>query len=505
MKPPPASYFFQFERQSPAWRYAQSVLLVILASAISFPIHFVVDAVNLVMLYLAVVVIAASFLGRGPSILASVLSVLTFDFFLVEPRLSFSVADTQYILTFLGLLAVSLVLSSTVSQLRSQVQIIHEREKHTAALSALSRALTRAHQLEDILRSVAAHIAESFQRRVVVLLPGKSGLQLAADSSPQNTLNPQELARANKVFQNQQDDLENLAVIQPGQLYYITLRASAGAVGALGIDPSDQALAAPARRDLLFGFANLTALAVERAHLAEQASRAQVLKNTEKLQEALLHSISHELRTPLVSITGTLSALLETPPNTQAPASQEMLETAYEEAQRLNLLLGNLLDISRLESGSLRLSLEPCDLQDLAGIALARFSERRYPNPVQIHIPPGLPLLNLDVTLMAQVLLNLLENAAKYAPEASPIQLSAFQKQEQAFLEVTDQGKGIPPEYLEKIFTKFFRLPRTHPINGLGLGLSISKGIVEAHGGKLNAINRPEGGFTMQIQLPLHP
>jgi two-component system sensor histidine kinase KdpD len=173
---------------SPLGRYGQSVLLVLIASAIGFPIYFVIEAVNLVMLYLAAVVIAAVFLGRGPAILASVLSVITFDFFLVEPRLSLSVADTQYILTFFGLLAVGMVISITVAQLRNQVEIIRQREAHTAALNSLIQDLTGAIQLEDMLNSVVRHIHQAFNQRVVVLLPVENGLKLTADSAQINRL-----------------------------------------------------------------------------------------------------------------------------------------------------------------------------------------------------------------------------------------------------------------------------------------------------------------------------
>ncbi|MBN2147516.1 MAG: DUF4118 domain-containing protein [Anaerolineales bacterium] len=497
-------------RWNTLWRYLWSVLLVLLASAISFPVHFIIKAENLVMLYLAAVVLAAVFLGRGPAILASVLSVLTFDFFLVEPRLSLSIADTQYLLTFFGLLAVGLVISTTVAQLRSQVEIIRQREAHTAALNSLSKDLTGAVELDDMLRSVVQHIHQSFNSRVVVLLPGQDGLCVAADSSAEKTLPAADLAKAEALFRNHPGtpDPSAPALGEPSQLHYLPLRTSFGLVGILGIDSGNggQAPASETQRDLLRGFANLAALAIERTRLAEQASQAQVLQNTERLQHALLSSISHELRTPLVSITGALSTLLEATPAdspAQQSAHQELVETAYEEAQHMNLLVGNLLDMSRLESGALRLSLEPCDLEDLAGIAIARFGERRHNRTVQTSFTEYLPLVDLDVNLMVEVLVNLLKNAAKYSPEASVIELACFQDGEFICIEVSDQGVGIPLEDLERVFDKFYRSPRVRHVAGLGLGLSISKGIVEAHGGSIQARNRPEGGLAITLRLPL--
>lgn len=511
------------------WRYLQSVLLVLAASAISIPVHYVIEPVNLVMLYLAAVVLAAAFLGRGPAILASVLSVLTFDFFLVEPRLSFTVADSQYLLTFFGLLAVGLVISNTVAQLRGQVEAVRQREAHTAALNSLSRDLTGMLDLDEMLLDVVRHVERSFQQRVVALLPREQGLQVAADSimtasptavaqtrdhvevAPAALLNKADLAAAERVYRNG----------APGQAaeghgtrwHFITLRTHLGPVGVLGIDARSQG-AWPendAQAELLQGFANLAALAIERARLAEQASQALVLKDIERLQTALLNSISHELRTPLVSITGALSALVETSDEAAAQAAddsaehtamRELVETAYEEARRMNQLVGNLLDMSRLESGALRLNLEPCDVQDLFGITLERFGERHRGRVVRTSLEDDLPLIEIDVTLMVQVLVNLLENAAKYSPKDSPIDLICRRADGMIEIQVGDRGAGAQPEDLPRIFDKFYRSRRVRSITGLGLGLSISKGIVEAHAGTIAAQNRFGGGLWITIHLP---
>lgn len=494
----------RFRRRKLVWRYARSVALVLLATLVSIPVHYVIEPVNLVMFYLAAVVLAAVFLGRGPAILASVLSVLTFDFFLVEPRLSLTVADTQYLLTFFGLLAVGMVISTTVAQLRNQVEIIRQREAHTAALNSLSQDLTGAVQLNDMLRSVVQHIEQSFHTRVVVLLPDENQMRLAADTALNGKLDEDELDQALAVYKGL--DIENLPAAGSKSFTFMTLRTSLGPVGVLGVQASSSQLSSPAQSELLQGFANLAALAIERARLAEQASQTQVLKNTERLQSALLSSISHELRTPLVSITGALSSLIETAEEldgTQLEAREELLETAYGEARRLNQLVGNLLDMSRLESGALHLSLEPCDPQDLIGISLERFSERYTKRLVQTSLEENLPLLNLDVTLMVQVLVNLLENAAKYSAESSPIELACSRQNASLEIAVCDHGPGIPEDDVEHIFDKFYRAPHSRQIAGLGLGLSIAKGIVEAHGGSIHAQNREQGGLMINIRLPV--
>ena len=229
-------------------------------------------------------------------------------------------------------------------------------------------------------------------------------------------------------------------------------------------------------------------------------------ENTERLQAALLNSISHELRTPLVSITGALSTLADAPESLEGretTAWHEMVDTAYEEAQRLNLLVGNLLDMTRLEGGTFHLNLEPGDIQDLVGIALARFAQRHSSHAVLVDLPETLPLVSMDMTLMTQVVLNLLDNAAKYSPEEAPIEIQGKQTGNEVVLSILDQGIGIPETDLPKVFDKFYRTPLTRSISGIGLGLSISKGIVEAHGGHIWAENRPAGGSVISLAMPV--
>jgi two-component system sensor histidine kinase KdpD len=465
-------YLRRFDyRMSQFWRYTISIALVVLVTLISLPIHLILEPTNLVMLFLAVVVLSAIYLGRGPAILASILSVLFFDYFLIEPRFSLNVHDTQYLITFLGLLVVGLIISTTAATLRNQLEILDRRERHTAALNSLSRDLTGALKLDEMLASVIRHVSETFGLQASIRLP----------EGPQNPA-------------------------QPG-VYSMPLKTVHGVVGTMDIwQEAKPGNLTQEQRQLLEGFANLAALAIERAKLAEQARQAQILQTTERLQSALLSSISHELRTPLVSITGALSTLAEaTQPESSTPMEwsvwQELVDTAYGEAQRMNLLVSNLLNMTRLEAGAFQLILEPCDIQDLVGIALARYTERRYPLALKVSIEEDLPLVQVDVSLMAQVLVNLLDNAAKYSPEGTTLEIQARPHADGVLLSVTDRGSGILPEHLDRIFDKFFR-SKQQDTSGTGLGLSISKGIVEAHGGRIWAENRPGGGTLIQIILP---
>jgi two-component system, OmpR family, sensor histidine kinase KdpD len=264
------------------------------------------------------------------------------------------------------------------------------------------------------------------------------------------------------------------------------------------------------QRTLLDGYANMAALAVERASFAEKVAQSEMLRTTEKLQTALLNSISHELRTPLASITGALTSLGESeiaqPPSVRldSATSLELINSATQQAQRLNLLVQNLLDMTRLEAGAMRLHREPGDLLDLVNTVIQQTPDRFSNHPASLDLPPDLPLVMMDAVLVGQVLSNLLDNACKYSPAGAPIEIHAGVQDQEVQVSVTDHGIGIPPEDLERVFEKFFRVQRQYPASGTGLGLSICRGIIEAHGGQIWAQNNPAGGITVTFTLPVH-
>lgn len=262
-----------------------------------------------------------------------------------------------------------------------------------------------------------------------------------------------------------------------------------------------KAYLSPDQRRTLDSFANQVALAIERARLLDQARQAELLEATEKLQTALLNSISHDLRTPLVSITGALSSLQEGPV-LDDEIRLNLIETARDEADRLNRLVGNLLNMTRLEAGAIHLRREACDIQDLIGSALETFGQRLENRPLKVILPDNLPLVSLDFVLVSQVLINVIDNAIKYSPLSSPIEIKAQVTNSQLEISITDRGVGIPLEDLDRIFDKFYLVQRPDNVSGTGLGLSISKGIIEAHGGKIWAENRPRGGTIIRLTLP---
>ncbi len=485
--------------------YIYAVVLVALVTLlVGFPLHYFLHPTNLIMFYLAAVVAAAVFLGRGPAMLASLLGMLAFDFFFVEPRLTFTVYDTQYILTFIGFLLVGVIISNLTVRLKDQVEIIQRREAQTAALYSLSRDLTTASGLEQVLEIVLAHIRPTFTGGVFILLPqNNAGLEVRANLTGE-ALSTEARELAQNVY-NRQVYLS----LEPGQpLYCIPLETTSGILGALVLQPSGESGQHRSELRQMEAFCNLAALAVERAHLEEQANQAEVLKATERLQSALLNSISHDLRTPLSTISGVLDSLEEAESGRgqvtlEQPARLDLLQTAREEAHRLNRLVGNLLDMTRLEAGALRLNLEEADAQDLIGASLARTSERLAGHPVHTSVPEDLPPVVVDFVLIEQVLVNLLDNAARYSPPGSPVDVSAA-RESPASVQITvmDRGLGIPIEELDKVFNKFYRLRHPEGSGGIGLGLSICKGIVEAHGGTIHAEQRAGGGSIFAVCLP---
>jgi len=490
-------------------RYIESLGLVALATLLGLPIRALLHPTNLVMLYMVAVVIAAFFLGRGPAMLASFVSVFAFDYFFVEPRLSFSIADTEYLVTFNAFLVVGLVVSGLADRVRKQVKALSEREAQVEALNDFSRDLTAALSLDAILNDVIWHVTQTLGREIVVLLAHDAALERRA-ATPDFRLDESELDVARWSFENSQVAGLGTNAFPQSQIRFAPLKTLRGALGVLGVRPraSGQTLT-PAQGQQLEGFANLAAMAIERALLAEQANRAQVLGEAEKLQTALLNSISHDLRTPLVSIQGVLDSLLEVEQGGEnavqldRAARLDMLENAHEETARLNRLVENLLDMTRLEAGTVKLSLEPGDLQDVIGSALAHLNDQFGNRPVSVTLAEDLPLIPMDFVLMEQVLVNLLDNALKYSPPGSPIEISVACQDNQALIRIADRGSGIPAAELEQIFGKFHRLKSPGQAKGLGLGLSICKGIVEAHGGRIWAEGRSGGGsvFTVALQL----
>ncbi len=484
-------------------RYLWAVALIAGATGLCALVAPYISPTNLVVIYLLSTVVAAIFLGRGPAILTSILSVVAFDFFFVPPSLTLAVSDTEYILTFFGLLAVSLVISYLTAQVREQADAAQKREAQTAALYELGHDLTAAVGLEAVAKTIIDHIGQIYSREVALFLPEINDLKLYM-ASQDLSVAENELAVANWAFEHGQQAGRGTDTLPDASMHYQPLKTTRGVIGVLGIKPLgiNTYLSSDQKR-ILDAFANQVALAIEGAQLVEQAHQTELLEATEKLQTALLNSISHDLRTPLVSITGALSSMEEAGPALDEEVRRSLIETAREEADRLNRLVGNLLDITRLEAGAMQLHREACDIQELIGSALEQIGTPLKNRPVKIDISDKLPLVHLDFVLFSRVLVNVIDNALKYSPPAKLIEIKAYVYNQNLEISIADRGEGIPVDNLERIFDKFYRVQRPDNVSGTGLGLSICKGIVEAHNGNIRAENRRGGGAIFTIRVPL--
>jgi two-component system sensor histidine kinase KdpD len=431
-----------------------------------------------------------------------VLSVAAFDFFFVPPEFTFAVSDVRYLLTFLVMLIVGVVISGLTVRTRAQAEAAHHREQRTAALYAMSRELAGARGVDALLGIAVRHVAEVFHSQVVMLLPGGDGL-LASWSGGQFEVEANDLGVGRWVYEHRQPAGLGTATLPGASALYVPLTGSAGAVGVLGVRPADRhAMEEPERLHQLETFASQTALALERARLAEEAQAAQVRIETEQLRNSLLSSVSHDLRTPLATITGAASTLLQDGARLDDDTRQGLLDSVHEEAERLNRLVQNLLEMTRLESGVVPLRKELHPPEEIIGAALGRLGKRLGGRRVTTKVPPDLPLVPMDDVLIEQVLLNLLDNAIKYTPPDSPIEIIATATDQALTIEVADRGPGLRAGDEDKVFEKFYRGNRV-AAGGAGLGLAICRGIVQAHGGRIWAQNLPEGGVAFLFTLPL--
>jgi two-component system sensor histidine kinase KdpD len=485
--------------------YLQGLALVAAATLIGKLIQPLFTSTTIMALYVLSVVITAFLSGLGPSIMVSFVGVLAFDFFFVSPYLSFSVSDTQYILTFLVLLLVGIVVSYLTARVRRQTDAAKIRERETYALFSLGRDLAVSNDLETYMQVITNRAKETFGHDAIAFLPDaeKKHTFKPFTSSQNITIDENEHAAAIWCFEHQKVVGSGTDTLPNSKARFIPLVTARGKVGVLAIlmtDAKDKLTLGQER--LLEAYANLAAVAIESILLNEEAHNAKILRDTEKLQTALLNSVSHDLRTPLVSIIGVLSSLQQDGINLDDAAKAKLVKVASEEAERLNHLITNLLDVSRVEAGAIRILRQSSDVQDLVGTALEQLGNRATERQITVDIPVNTPFVSVDFGLIVQTLVNIIDNALKYSVSGSAIEIKALNVEKEVQIEIADRGFGIPPEDLSQIFDKFYRIEHPGSVAGTGLGLSICKGIVEAHGGRIVAENRAGGGTVIRLILP---
>lgn len=491
LKPAPQARSVALVGASQITGYVWGSAAPFICTLIDWPLRQSLGPASILMTYLLGVFLVASRYGRGASILASLLSAPTFAFYFARPIFSFAISDLENIVGLAVMIVVANVTGSLLEKSRMQAELAQKKESNTQALYRLSCDLSAVQNHEAVARIAVAHINNEWGADSVLLMSNaETGLQVQAPTSLQN-LN---LAVAQQAFATGLVSHDSL-------LTYYPLKGSSATQAILVISPGD---ILGRQTPELNTFCHLIAQTLERFQLVDQAREATLQAETEALRNALLSSISHDLRTPLTRIIGAVGTLIESDAGLSTPERHDLNHTILDEAQRMSELTGKLLDMARLSSGQIVLHQDWNAIEEIVGSALNRLDKRLQDRPVRIVLPDSLPLLWIDAVLMEQVLVNLIDNAVKYTPPGSPIDIEAESLPAQFRLTITDYGLGIAKSQQSKIFDKFYRGAIETDQSGVGLGLALCKAIVEAHHGNIQADNRVGKGAEFVIELPLH-
>jgi two-component system sensor histidine kinase KdpD len=487
--------------------YLMALLFVAIglgAATLIKPMFGGIENVDLVFLT-AVVGVAARF-GLLPSLFASVVASLCYNFFFLPPVYTFTITDPTNVAAFFFFMLIALLVSNVAARVRSQADTAIGRVRTTESLYAFSRKLAGTATLDDVLWATAYQTALMLKVRVVLLLPEKGVLTVKSGYPPEDQLDQADLAAANWAWGNDRPAGRGSDTLPGAKRLFLPMRTGRGAIGVIGIDDDRTGpLLTPDQRRLLDALVDQGALAIERVLLVEDMDRVKRTVESDRLRGALLTSISHDLKTPLASVLGAASTLRDLGAGLNETQKNDLLATMIDESERLNRFIANLLDMTKLESGAIVPNTARHDVGEIVGSALRRASKILLHHKVSLELGPNLPMLELDAVLFEQVLFNLLDNAAKYAPADTTISIRGVQDRESVLLQIVDEGHGIPQAELESVFDKFYRTQKgDHVRPGTGLGLAISRGFVEAMHGTISAANRADrSGAVIAIRLPV--
>jgi two-component system sensor histidine kinase KdpD len=503
-----------WKTNSPWQHYLYAMLMTVFCTLLLFPAAPHVETVNLVLGYLIGIVSIALRYGRWPSLLTTVTSALSLNYFFMPPQYSFKLAEEQHLVTMIVLMITGMIIGSQTAHLRLQAISARKREKNTSTLFAMTRELTASRGKITLAQIAAQHMADVLDSDIFLWLPDNKGqLQtvVAETETEARSIDPvREESVANWTFTHTQNAGLGTDTLPSAKALYVPMVGSGGVVGVIGAMPHEQSPQgfATDKVELLEALANITASALERANAAELVEQTMIEAESEKLRNILLSSVSHDLRTPLAAITGAASTLLLEGAKITEEYRKELLRSIHEEGARLARMVTNLLDVSSLESGSVKLNRELYFIEELIGSALMRVDPKLGKHKVVTNIEHGLPLLRMDGLLIEQVLINLLENAAEYTPPGTTITITAQTVKPDVHVIVSDDGPGVPTGEEERIFDKFYagdikKDTRDGEPKGGGLGLAICRGIIHAHGGKIWAQNLQPKGAAFTFTLPI--
>jgi len=488
------------------WPYILSVVAVAVSLGIAETVEPFFGLENVVLVFMTGIVTIAARFGLWPSILASVVASLCYNFFFLPPIYTFTIADPNNALAFFFFIVMAIIVSNVAARVREQAVTAMARARTTEALYAFSRKLAGVATLDDVLWATAYQIAMMLKVRVVLLLPEGETIAVAAGYPPEDVLDQADLAAAKWAWMNNRAAGRGSDTLPGAKRLFLPMRTGRGPVGVLGID-SDKAgpLLTPDERRLLDALSDQSALAIERVHLVEDMDRVKRTVETEHLRSALLTSISHDLKTPLAAILGSAGALRSMSGQLTDAQKEELVSTIVDESERLNRFIANLLDMTKLESGAIAPNSSLHSIGEVIGGALRRAEKILSRHKVALDIYRDLPLVKIDEVLFEQAIFNLLDNAAKYSARGSTIQINGRRDGDSVVLDIVDEGVGIPASDVERIFDKFYRVQKGDQVRpGTGLGLAIARGFIGAMQGTISASNRTDrSGAVLTIRLPV--
>jgi two-component system, OmpR family, sensor histidine kinase KdpD len=483
--------------------YGVALSVVALVTGLNAVLQHWLGYQSLALVYLLSVVILAMFVARGPTLAAATLTALLWNYLFVPPLFTLQISGATDVMLFFTYFTVALAMGHLTARLRAQQTAERQREQRATALYLLSRELTQATDAADLLAIILREVSKNFSGEAAVSVPNEDANgPLIPYFASTWALTAKEHSVAEWAFRHRQTAGHGTDTLPSADGLHLPLQAGNHALGVLSIRFKDSSPLAPAQRDLLDAYVRQIALALDRERLRDSEQQAKLAFESERLNQALLNSISHELKTPIAAITSATTSLSERFSHQPESFEKLMVEEIFEATRRLHRFVGNLLDMTRLESGRVKTKCDWCDINDLLGLAVRETAKELKDHPLTIEIAPGLPLVHFDFVLMQQALNNLLLNVAAHTPPSTPVLIQASIENRSLVLAVADRGPGLPPEAGARVFEKFYR-GQAAPAGGTGLGLSIVKGFVEAHGGQVQAENRPGGGACFTIRLPL--
>jgi len=502
--PKPSSLTGPSAAASSGWKsYAFALLILLGCTIMAEACANILSPTNILMIYLVGILVVVSVAGKGPSTLTCILGVLSFDYCIITPRHAFAPTDVQYIITLVVALILTLTISGLINRAKTQAEIIRARETQARLLFELTRELLSVQDLESLFQTSAEKISDIFNCPAAVLVFGKDGA-LTRHGAAQVT-EPEEGWNADIARWVQENGLvagRDFYRFPEASSLYLPIRDSTGTLGVLAIQPEPEQSLNAERKNLLQALVGQIGASAENIRLSENSREAWKQAEVEKLRSSLLSSVSHDLHIPLSVIKGSASSLLDPSDGLNDDGRRQLLQGIYNESARLERYLRNLLEMTKLGAGASSTKREEQILEDLVGSVLNRLRPDLKDRQIVTHLPETLSMVLVDGLLVEQLLANLLENALKYTPPGSPIEISAAQDGDYVRVDVSDHGPGLEADSQERVFEKFYRGKRDAQRSGAGLGLAICRGVVEAHGGRIWAENRPEGGAQFSFTLP---